>query len=113
VTELKQKTFNLGYFLGGAYSKCKKSGWLKGFIVFFCAFLISFLVAREIFFKSVVFGDYALVRLNSGPVIGEYIFNDWNRAAYGESNPAPFAYLFLYLFNQLASYVGRTEARAT
>jgi hypothetical protein len=78
-------------------------------MVFFCAFLISFLVAREIFFESIVFGDYALVGLNSGPVIGEYIFNDWHRAAYGGSSPVPFAYLFLYLFGQLASYVGRTE----
>lgn len=75
----------------------------------FCAALISFVVAREIFFKTIVFGDYTLVTLNSGPVIGEYIFNDWHRAAYGVNNPAPFVYLFLYSFNQLASYVGRTE----
>lgn len=82
---------------------------MKASIILFSAFLTSFLVARVVFFRTLVFGDYALVRLNSGPIIREYIFNDWHRAAYGENLPSPSAYLFLYFFDQLASWVGRTE----
>jgi hypothetical protein len=40
--------------------------------------------------------------------IGEYIFNVWNSAAFGENYPTPLAYLFLYSFDQLAIFVGNT-----
>jgi len=83
-----------------------KSRGLKAVIVLILAFVVSFLVVREIFFSTLVFGDYPLVTPKSAPIIGEYVFQGWNRAAYGQNYPAPLAYLFLYLFSQLASLVG-------
>jgi len=73
--------------------------------VLFFAFLITFLVARQIFFNTLVFGDYTLVNLDSGPIIAGYVFNGWHLAAYGQSNPAPLTYMFLFAFSQLASFV--------
>ena len=75
-------------------------------LILFLAFFVTFLVARQIFFMTLVFGDNPLVTLSSGPIIGEHILNSWHRVAYGENYPTPLAYLFLYFFNQLAAYIG-------
>jgi len=106
---LEQKTSNLKNSLHILYNKGSKSKALKLCITLFFASLTSFLVAREIFFKILVFGDSPLVTINSGPVIGEYMLNNWHRASYGENYPSPFAHLFLYIFNEMASYIGTID----
>lgn len=73
-------------------------------IILFLGFAVTFLVARNIFFATLVFGDRPLVRLSSATILKEYVFNIWHRAAFGESYPSPQGYIFLYLFNQAASY---------
>lgn len=80
--------------------------WLEIVLVLFTASIVTLLVARQILCSTLVFGDNPLVTLSSGTIIGEYIFNNWHQAAYGESYPAPLAYLFLYFFNQIATYIG-------
>ena len=70
----------------------------------FLALTITYLVARHIFFTTVAFGDYPLVKLSSTTILGEYVFSIWHRAAYGEPYPSPQGYALLYLFNQVASY---------
>ncbi len=96
----------LANLLRGTYAEGAKSRGLKIALVFAIAFIVSFLIAREVFFRPLVFGDYPYVTLQSGPVIGEYIFQGWNRAAYGENYPMPLAYVFLYFFSQLAAFFG-------
>lgn len=88
------------------YGVCAASKWLKAVIVLFCASAISFFVVREVFFKTLVFGDNPLVTLNSGAILKEYVFDSWHMAAFGENSPSPLTYLFLYIFGQSASYVG-------
>jgi hypothetical protein len=88
------------------YVGFKKSGWSEVSIVMFAAFLVSFSVARNIFFTTLVFGDNPLTKPTSGPIIGEYIFSNWHRAAYGENSPWPLGYLFLYSFVNLAAFLG-------
>jgi len=87
-------------------SKSAKSKWIKIFLILFLAFFVTFLVARQTFFLTLVFGDNPLVTLSSGSIIGEHILNSWHHVAYGENYPTPLAYLFLHFFSQLAAYIG-------
>ena len=80
------------------------SKWIRASVILFSAFTVTFLVTRQIFFATLVFGDSPLFRLYSGTILKEYTFSVWHRAAYGESYPSPQGYLFLYFFNQIAWY---------
>ena len=91
------------------YGDKTRSRWLKASLVILFSVLVSFLIAREVFVKTLVFGDNPLVTLDSAGIIKEYVLQSWNRAAYGENYPSPSAYLFLYFFSQLASYAGSIQ----
>jgi len=101
-------------FLRRISAKSAGSRWPKAAIVLSCAFLVTFLVARMVFFSNVVVGDNALIvvgndaltTLKSGPILQEYTLQAWNRGAYGQTYPSPSAYLILYLFNQIAAFAG-------
>jgi len=86
------------------YREYKVSRWVRAFAVLLSASIVTFLVARQIFFATLAYGDCPLIELSSGNILKEYMFSVWHRAAYGESYPSPQGYLFLYLFSQIASY---------
>lgn len=88
------------------YVSFKKFCWFEVLAVTLAAFLVSFSVTRNIVFATLVFGDNPLIKSSSGPTIGEYVFSNWHRAAYGENYPWPLGYLFLYSFVNFAVLFG-------
>ncbi|MEM2112109.1 MAG: hypothetical protein QXX08_09580, partial [Candidatus Bathyarchaeia archaeon] len=83
--------------------KYGKSRRVEILFVTFCAIIVTFLVSRNIFFKTLVFGDNPLVTIKSGPIIIQYVFSSWHPAAYGENAPWPLGYLLLYAFSQISA----------
>lgn len=72
------------------------------------AVTVTVLVARNIFFETLVFGDTPLVGHQSPEIIWQYCFNMWTPAAYGDNMPKPQCYILLYIFSKIASTLGET-----
>lgn len=92
-----------------AIRKVKYQSLKTAILILFAIFFTTFSVARGIMFATFAFGDTAFVSLNSGPFLAEQIFCGWHRTAYGESYPAPLAYIFLYAFQQLSFYLRNVD----
>jgi hypothetical protein len=85
------------------YGTCTYERWFAPLTAVLAAFIVTFLVARNIFFQTLVLGDIPWVNFHSPKIIWDYTFNIWNPAAYGDNTPKPQCYLLLYFFAELAS----------
>ncbi len=91
------------------YTEGSKSRWVKTAIILICAFIVSLFLSREVFLKTLVFGDYPLVTLESSSVIEKYVLQGWYPSGYGSNYPVPLAYLFLDAFSQIAAFFGTVQ----
>ena len=85
------------------YNAYEKTRWLKPLITVSAAFILTYLVARNVFSQPLVLGDTPWVNHQSPNIIVQYIFNMWTPAAYGDNTPKPQSYIMLYLFAKTAA----------
>ncbi|MEM2950629.1 MAG: family 16 glycoside hydrolase [Nitrososphaeria archaeon] len=84
----------------------KNINFIELLIVLVSACLLTYLIARNIFGKTLVFGDSPWVNIHSSEIIQDYIFSMWTPAAYGDNLPKPQGYIIQYLFAKIASLAG-------
>lgn len=97
-----KNNFRLKEFFKKTSREWQTSKKIKIFGVLFSAFIVTFLLSRRVFLKTLVFGDFPLIRLSSWTALNEYIFSLWHTAAHGEIYPSPNGYLILYFFSWIA-----------